>query len=177
MVLTCLIDPRSIFHGILAVQDHLYSQYNPSVGLGYHWIHHRRTNVLSRQWRGPEHRRRLCHQRSLPWLDRHLWYCHPPHIRKVRSLATLPQIKTKEPKAHSRIDTPGYRKYSPSSSSLAPPATTSTPPCHPSVPLAQSPPTAAPSSPSNSPSSSGFPPSAPTFTYTTPPIRAGASHS
>lgn len=176
-MLACLIDYRSIFHGILAVQDHLSSQHNPSIGLGYHWIHHRRTNVFSRQWRGPEYRRRLRHQRSLHWLDRHLRNCHSPHIRKVRSLVTLLQTKRKEPKAHSGIDTPGYRKYSPSSSSLAPPATTSIPPCHPSVPLAQSLPTPTPSSPSNSPSSSDFPPSAPTSTSITPPRQAGVLHS
>ena len=176
MALACLIDPRSIFHGILAVQDHMSSQHNPSIGLGHHRIHHRRTNVLSRQRRGPEHCRWLCYQCSLHWLDRHLRHCDSPHVRKVRSIAR-PPTKRKESKAHGGTGTPGYRKYSPSSSSLAPPATTSTPPCHPSVPLVQSPPTAAPSSPSNSPPSSDFPPSAPTSTSTTPPGQAAASRS
>ena len=88
-----------------------------------------------------------------------------------------PYHEKRERKAYSWIDTPGYRKFSPSLSSLAPLAATSTPPCHPSVPPAQSPPTAAPSSPFNSPWSLDFPPPAPTSTSTTPPTRAGALHS
>lgn len=101
------------------------------------------TSALSRQRRRPDRSSRMCHQRSMYWSGRRLRYCHSSHIRKVRSITTgkgIPALK-----AHSRTDTPGYRKYSPYSSLSAPLAATSILHCNLSVRRAQSQPIDAPS--------------------------------
>lgn len=105
-------------------------------------------SALSCQRRRSDYCRRLCYQRSLYWPGCCLWYRHPPHIRKVRSI-TSPKNKHSI-QAHNGTDTPGYRKCLPYSSSSAPPGTTLTPHCNLSVRRAQSQPTAAPFSHFNS---------------------------
>lgn len=75
----CSSDHWSIFHGLLAFKDCLYSQLDHANWLGNHWMYYRRPDVFGRKRRRLEYRRWLCYKRTSHWPHRHFWYRYCPH--------------------------------------------------------------------------------------------------